>query len=123
MHLQSAVTQFLDMIIEKLNPLVTYLSENLTAYDALVASILVLLVVLLFLTRRKKPLQTAVLTQPRQADIHAVAGDDVLSTQLDLAKAYIEMNQKKIASEMLNAILKKGSNRQKDEARHLISSL
>jgi FimV-like protein len=126
MQLPSALIPFFDAAQEKLNPLIEYLSANPISYDAFIVLLLALVAFLFLRLARKKPLQTASLTHADNADpkdINAIAGDDVVSTQLDLAKAYIEMNQKKIAKEMLNAIIKIGSSHQKNEARLLIQSL
>lgn len=121
MQLPSALIPFFDAAQAKLNPLIEFLSANTISYDAFIVLLLALVALLVVRLARKKPLQTASLTDPK--DITAIAGDDVVSTQLDLAKAYIEMNQKKIAKEMLNTIMKIGSSHQKDEARLLIQSL
>jgi FimV-like protein len=123
MQLPSALIPFFDAAQEKLNPLIEYLSANPISYDAFIVLLLALVAFLFLRLARKKPLQTASLTHADPKDINAIAGDDVVSTQLDLAKAYIEMNQKKIAKEMLNAIIKIGSSHQKNEARLLIQSL
>jgi FimV-like protein len=56
-------------------------------------------------------------------DITAIAGEDVIATQLDLAKAYIEMDQKNLAKRILNDTLKCGNTAQKNEARQLIETL
>jgi FimV-like protein len=56
-------------------------------------------------------------------DINAIAGDDVIATQLDLAKAYIEMDQKSLAKRILNNTLKCGNIAQKNAARQLIETL
>jgi FimV-like protein len=123
MQLPSAIVNFLNASQAKFNLFIEYLSANPKSYDAFIVLILSLAALLLLSLTRKKPLQTAKLTKLDPKDIDAIAGDDVISTQLDLAKAYIEMNQKKIAKEMLNAIIKMGSNHQKSEARLLIQTL
>ncbi len=123
MQLPSAVIPVFDAAQEKLNPLIEYLSANPISYDAFIVLLFALVALLLLRLTRKKPFQTANLAHTDPKDLNAIAGDDVVSTQLDLAKAYIEMNQKKIAKEMLNTIMKIGSSHQKDEARLLIQSL
>jgi FimV-like protein len=123
MQLLSAIVNFLNASQAKLNLFIEYLSANPKSYDAFIVLLLSLAALLLLSLTRKKPLQTANLTKLDPKDIDAIAGDDVISTQLDLAKAYIEMNQKKIAKEMLNTIIKMGSSHQKSEARLLIQTL
>lgn len=56
-------------------------------------------------------------------DLMSIAGEDVIATQLDLAKAYIEMNQKSLAKPILDRILKSGNPQQQQEARQLIDIL
>ena len=56
-------------------------------------------------------------------DIAAIAGDDVAGTQLDLAKAYIEMDQKSHAKRILNDTLKQGNPAQQAAARQLLETL
>jgi pilus assembly protein FimV len=56
-------------------------------------------------------------------DISAIAGDDLVSTQLDLAKAYMEMGQTNLAKRILNETLKVGDPAQKSAARQLIETL
>lgn len=56
------------------------------------------------------------------SDLHAIAGDDVMATQLDLARAYIETDKKDLAKKILNTVIKNGSVPQQDEAQRLLSS-
>jgi FimV-like protein len=123
MQLPPALIPFLSASQEKLDPLINYLSANPSANAAFITLLLALVVILFLLLTRKQPLQTASLTLTDHKDISAIAGDDIVATQLDLAKAYIEMNQKKIAKDMLNTVIKIGSSHQKNEARLLIQSL
>jgi len=58
-----------------------------------------------------------------EQDIQAIAGDNVITTQLDLARAYIEMNQQDLARDLLNQIIKKGDILQQSEARQLVATL
>lgn len=52
-------------------------------------------------------------------DLKAIAGDDVLATQLDLARAYVETNRKILAKKILDHVIQHGSNSQQQEARAL----
>lgn len=53
-------------------------------------------------------------------DFTAIAGEDVLATQLDLARAYIETGRKKLAKKILMHVVEQGSPAQQDEAQRLI---
>jgi FimV-like protein len=123
MQLPAVITPFLDSALEFLSPVITYLSMHPRMNYILLTLIFLLLVLLLALSRKKTPLRTSSLSQLAETELRAIAGDDVISSQLDLAKAYIEMNQKKIARDMLDSVIKKGSSHQQDAARLLIQSL
>lgn len=56
-----------------------------------------------------------------EAELNAIAGDDVIATQLDLARAYIETANIDLAKSILKAVLKQGNKGQQDEARELLS--
>lgn len=56
-------------------------------------------------------------------DVAAIAGDDVVATQLDLARAYIEINQASLAQTILDSVIQQGNAEQQEEARHLLSYL
>ena len=55
------------------------------------------------------------------SDMHAVAGEDVVAAQLDLARAYIEMGNKPQAASLLAKLNGQGSDRQQQEARRLLA--
>lgn len=65
----------------------------------------------------KKP--TTVITSK---DIRAIAGDDMMVTQLDLARAYIELGKKKLAKQILDHVIKHGNASQQQSARQLMAS-
>lgn len=54
-------------------------------------------------------------------DINAIAGDDVLATQLDLARAYIETGRKQLAKKILDHVVKQGNSSQQEEAKYLLN--
>jgi FimV-like protein len=56
-------------------------------------------------------------------DIKAIAGDDVMVTQLDLARAYIELDKKALAKQILQHVLQHGSQDQREVAQQLVASL
>jgi FimV-like protein len=53
-------------------------------------------------------------------DLSAIAGEDVVSTQLDLARAYIETKNAIAAKKILKSILAQGNTTQKKAARTLL---
>lgn len=56
-------------------------------------------------------------------DIRAIAGEDVMHTQLDLAKAYIELGKNKLAKKILQHVLQNGNTDHKKAAEQLIANL
>lgn len=56
-------------------------------------------------------------------DLSAIAGDDVITTQLDLARAYIETGALKLAKTILDSAIEQGNNLQQNEARMLLTIL
>lgn len=71
-------------------------------------------------TKKVEPafVQTAFSFQPQ--DFSAIAGDDVLSTQLDLARAYIESDKKELAKMILRQVIASGNDTQQKEAQRLL---
>ncbi|MBV9576225.1 MAG: hypothetical protein JO149_06345, partial [Gammaproteobacteria bacterium] len=57
----------------------------------------------------KKPLATHKLLESEKNNISAIAGDDVIATQLDLARAYIETGSKLAAKMILEEVIAQGS--------------
>jgi FimV-like protein len=55
-------------------------------------------------------------------DVHAIAGDDVIATQLDLARAFVEAGRKHLAKPILKQVMIEGSESQQQEARQLSGS-
>jgi len=56
-------------------------------------------------------------------DIASIAGEDILSTQLDLAKAYIETGKTQLAKKILVSVKAQGSAVQQQEAQQLLSTI
>jgi FimV-like protein len=54
-------------------------------------------------------------------DISAIAGDDVIATQLDLARAYIETGKMALAKKILEYVSDNGTESQQEEASRLLS--
>jgi len=57
------------------------------------------------------------------SDISAIAGDDVIATQLDLARAYIETGRFLLAKKILDHVRDHGNDVQQVEAQQLLSSI
>lgn len=55
-------------------------------------------------------------------DIKAIAGDDVITTQLDLARAYIELDKFTLAKKILEHVVEHGNSNQQDEAKKLMET-
>lgn len=53
-------------------------------------------------------------------DIRAIAGDDEVSTQLDLARAYLDSGRKQLAKKILEHVLQHGDGIQQQEAKQLL---
>ncbi len=53
----------------------------------------------------------------KDEDLAAIAGEDLLATQMDLARAYRESGQKQLAKKILQQVLQQGSHTQQEEAR------
>ena len=93
--------------------------------------ILILLVVLLIVViPTKKSEKKAELKPTPKAphiitsqDIKAIAGDDEIVTQLDLARAYIEMDKKIMAQQLLQYVMQHGNPTQQQEARQLLETV
>jgi len=90
----------------------------------------------LFVFKKQQPAQVAsVIPQPKSnalkkssiiitsQDIKAIAGDDVITTQLDLARAYIEIGKKKLAKKILDHVIQHGNSSQQQAAQYLMMNL
>lgn len=74
----------------------------------------------------KEKLEKGSLQKPliiTSSDISAIAGDDTISTQLDLARAYIETGKVQLAKKILGHALQKGSVVQRQEAQALLGRI
>lgn len=56
-------------------------------------------------------------------DYSVIAGDDVIATQLDLARAYIETGKSYLAKNILESVIKQGSDAQQKEAQYLLGCI
>lgn len=96
--------------------LVTVIAESIAIFFllSLMTILLVRRIARLFKNRRKKGISF---------DVQAFAGEDPITTQLDLVRAYLEMDKKDAAKEVLQSVIRHGSPSQKDEATRLIAQL
>lgn len=99
-------------IFTHLKAVLFFLNEQLTPQGCLILSGLLLLI-LFILKLEKSPTPTS------SQDIHAIAGDDVMATQLDLARAFLEMDKKALAMPILAEVKRHGNPLQKQEAQQL----
>ena len=111
----------------------SFFSQHLFAWETIALSIFFILFIVyvrkkIFLRPKKRvsaikeqtPSSPTIITSQ---DIKAIAGEDVLATQLDLARAYIELNKKKIAKQILSHVIQHGNENLKDAAQKLWVSL
>lgn len=78
-----------------------------------------------FFTKTKKEPEipnkkTTVITSQ---DIRAIAGESIMETQLDLARAYIEIGKKHLAKKILNHVMKNGNTDDQKSAKQLLAYL
>jgi FimV-like protein len=107
--------QFFELYIK---PYLFYLNTHPSLRYCLLGVILVTLAVLIRGINQKVEER-----QTTSRNFNAIAGDDVMATQLDLAKAYIEMGQKDLAITILKNVKRKGNDSQFAEAERLIKTL
>jgi len=62
------------------------------------------------------------ITQSRES-LSSIAGDDIVATQLDLSRAYIETGQLSAAKPLLQSVMQSGNDLQKKEAEHLLKQV
>jgi FimV-like protein len=116
--------QLPSQIYNVIEPVISYLNTHPIAHYSLIfVTFLLLATLILSLRQKTKTPATKKASSTRDDDIHFIAGDDVVSTQLDLAKAYIEMDRKKLAKKMLHDVIEQGSNLQQQQARQLLDAL
>lgn len=95
----------------------------------------VVILVSLFFFKKQKPIQPSTFQKEQldtvskvptlitSQDIRAIAGDNVLTTQLDLARAYIEIGKKKLAKKILEHVIENGNLGQRQAAQQLLMIL
>ncbi|MCD6038873.1 MAG: hypothetical protein K0S27_273 [Gammaproteobacteria bacterium] len=112
------------------------MKAHLIFFIEIILAIIILLVSIFFL-KKKQPLQVnlprvthdmpepikKVPTLITSQDIKAIAGDDRMTTQLDLARAYIEIGKKKLAKKILDHVTQYGNLNQQQVAKQLMMNL
>lgn len=99
-----------------IKPYLLYFTANNSARFIIMGLIAVALILLFIERRRREGLD-------QNVNLEAIAGEDVMTTQLDLARTYIEMGQKDLASSILKKVKRRGNNSQRGEAKRLIETL
>lgn len=99
-----------------IKPYLLYLDTH-SAIRYLIVAVILLALAFLIVERKRKD------NKARTENISAIAGEDVMATQLDLAKAYIEMGQKDLALTILKNVNRKGNIDQQAQAKLLIKTL
>lgn len=74
-------------------------------------------------TPTNKPIVKKIRESVSANDISAISGDDVISTQLDLARAYIETGKKQLAKNILEYVVARGNVSQQVEAQQLLNHI
>ncbi|MDR3478690.1 MAG: FimV/HubP family polar landmark protein [Gammaproteobacteria bacterium] len=106
---------------QSLKSSLAYLQDHPFIPLALMGAVLVM--VSLLVIRRMRSQQSDSDDAFTHKDFNRIAGEDVVSTQLDLAKAYIEMNQIQLAKGVLKQVLKHAKGEPKQTARQLMKTL
>lgn len=106
---------------------IKFMNLYLLLISTFVSAVLVFLIFALSNTKKSKetkknPSFHQPLTITSQ-DIKAVAGENVMTTQLDLARAYIEMGKKQLAKKILEHVISHGDANQKQDALKLIAAI
>lgn len=58
-----------------------------------------------------------------EENLAAIAGEDLIATQLDLACAYIQVNKNDLAKKILDSVLTDGNAAQQQEAQRLLDTI
>lgn len=121
------------MIMHYLEIAWLFVSEHTLFFVELILAVIILMS--LFIIKRQKPKPSLrIVPAPQEnkksspititsQDIRAIAGDDVITTQLDLARAYIEIGKKKLAKKILDHVMQHGNVNQQQAAQHLMMAL
>lgn len=130
MPLQDQISQFFSNYLQNLKELFNYIASSALPWNAILIFIVLYTTLLLIrfrkkhLQKTKKPISTGPSTRVLSSqDIRAISGGDVMATQLDLARAYIEMDKTSLAKKILLHVAEHGNPAQQQEARQLVNVL
>jgi FimV-like protein len=108
-------------LFEAIKSSLGYLQTHVVTLYVLVGVLLLVVGTLLIRKRRSKNQRSE--DRFTHKDFNRIAGEDVISTQLDLAKAYIEMDKIKLAKDVLKQVIKQAKGDSKQAARQLMKTL
>jgi FimV-like protein len=118
------IQQILQTLI---NNITIHLSAHSSEYQPAISIFGIILAMVLLMrvrrTRRLRVQKNDSLQTFNKKDMEMLSGEDVVTTQLDLARAYIEMGKKHLAKSILYHVRKQGKPEQQQEARNLIKTL
>lgn len=92
----------------------------------IISFVAIFILIILLLNPKKAPEVTPVTEHHSQItaqDMRAIAGDDVCVTQLDLARAYIELGKMASAKQILESVILEGDHNQQQTAKELLLTL
>jgi FimV-like protein len=118
MHFSAQLPLYLEFLSYVFKPIIAFFAHDSVAFYLLLTTqflIIALLTAMIIRQKSQNRFDSNVVT--------AIAGENLAATQLDLAKAYIEMDQKTLARQVLKDVTKQGNKPQKQEARLLMKSL
>lgn len=92
-----------------------------TAGCLLTASLMTVVLLVVQMMRWYRRLQYRSLAESPACDLQPLAGEDVRTAQLDLARAWIEMGRKEEARQILTGIRRKGTPEQRQAAARLMA--
>jgi FimV-like protein len=106
--------------------LIAFAQQNSIMFASIVIISFVALFILIILLLNPKKVSHATSTTEQNSqppDISAIAGDDVCVTQLDLARAYIELGKTALAKQILENVFLEGDHNQQQTAKELLLTL
>ncbi len=118
---------YLQQFLTLIEPYLSYLSQDMMLKDCLLVTGFLLLILIASRLKNSKKTQSAHMKNTMRTvtnqHLDSIAGDDVLTTQLDLARAYIEMGEKKLAIAILKQVTEEGNPLQQRQAEQLMTGL
>ncbi len=120
------ILQYYQMALEYIYPMLIYVNTHENIFLGIASLLTIYLTISLFIPKKKlevttEPSSTTIVITSK--DISAIAGEDVMATQLDLARAYIELDRKKLAKQILEHVIKNGDKVQQGQARQIMNDL